>query len=173
MKKKKKHKTKNILRDIHWYLCLIISPSITISIYSLSLPLSLLHCCLLPLLNHHTFNISPWQQASNFLLIAIRFMSDLSIKWYPGSLFLHRQTMIARESVEVCSSSVSRCFSNFCCFFYSTHMLKDMFFTLYLIQTHIYTTANTHKHCTNLALQHTVTQVYCSQYISYVWLLCV
>lgn len=97
---KRKQQTEHSEWDIHWYLCLIISPSIVVCIYSLSLSLSFLHCCLLPLLTHHTFNISPWQQASNFLLIAIRFVCDLSIKWCPMTLLLHRQTMTAEGSVE-------------------------------------------------------------------------
>lgn len=49
-----------------------------------------------------------------FFLIAIRCMCDLSIKWCPGSRFLHRQTKGRRMEDGEGLSSSSLSLSNFC-----------------------------------------------------------
>lgn len=85
-------------------------------------------------------------------------MCDLSIKWCPQTASSTGKQRQEEDRGWFSSSSISLSFSNFCCFFDFTLMLKDMFCTPHLTQTHVHTTTNTH--CTNFALQHSVMLAY-------------
>lgn len=88
-----------------------------------------------------------------FFLIVIGGMCDLSIKWWPGSCLLHRQTKVGGGQTRTLLKAPSSLSITFAASS-SLHLCSRICLVqrIWLRRT----TANTHKHCTNFASQHSV-----------------
>lgn len=88
-----------------------------------------------------------------FFLIVIGGMCDLSIKRWPGSCLLHRQTKVGGGQTRTLLKAPSSLSITFAASS-SLHLCSRICLVqrIWLSRT----TANTHKHCTNFALQHSV-----------------